>query len=157
MLKMLELRELIKLIDRSSTQEFTLNNGGVRILMKKPLPKVAEYPQEVQTALNEAAAAVETENPQYMPAEPAVIKEEKNASLHTIVSSCIGVFSFSGTEPVKVGDKIRSNSVVGCSKVEALKLFQEITSDVNGNIVEVLVQEGQVVDYGEPLFIVKPE
>ncbi len=44
MLKMLELREMIKLIDRSSTQEFTLTNGGVRISMKKPLPKVAEYP-----------------------------------------------------------------------------------------------------------------
>ncbi|MFC4799343.1 acetyl-CoA carboxylase biotin carboxyl carrier protein [Neobacillus sp. GCM10023253] len=157
MLKMLELRELIKLIDRSSTQEFTLTNGGVRISMKKPLPKVAEYPQEVQTALNEAAAAVEAADSPFMPAEPAEKDEEKNSSLHTIVSSCLGVFSFSGTEPVKAGDKIRSNSVVGICKVEALKLFQEITSDVNGTIVEVLVQEGQVVDYGEPLFIVKPE
>ena len=157
MLKMLELREMMKLIDRSSIQEFTLRNGGVRISMKKPLPKVVEYPQEVQTALNEAAVAVENADPGFIPAEPAVKDEEKNSSLHTIVSSCLGVFSFSGNEPVKAGDKIILNTVVGSCQVEALKLFQEIISDVNGTIVEVLVQEGQVVDYGEPLFIVKPE
>ncbi|MDN3015444.1 biotin/lipoyl-binding protein [Paenibacillus sp. BSR1-1] len=157
MVKMLELREMIKLIDRSSIQELTLMNGGVRILMRKPLPKVTEYLQEVQTALNEAAVAVENADPPRMPAEPAVKEEEKDYSLHTIVSSCIGVFSFTGIEPIKAGDKIQSNSVVGSCKVEELKLFQDITSNINGIVVEVLVKEGQVVDYGEPLLIVKPE
>ena len=65
MIKMLELREMIKLVNKSSIQEFNLKNGGVRISMKKPLPKIIEQqigesPQEMlQTALNEAAATLE--------------------------------------------------------------------------------------------------
>ncbi len=167
MIKMLELREMIKLVNNSSIQEFNLKNGGVRISMKKPLPKlieqqIVESPQGIiQTALNEAAAALEDVNSQSITAEPPEKKNAKESQLDTIVSSFIGVFSSStkpGAEPyVKVGDKITSNSIVGMCNVEALKLSHEILSDVNGEIVEVLVEEGQLVDYGQPLFIVKPE
>ncbi|MCQ6280893.1 biotin/lipoyl-containing protein [Bacillus sp. EB600] len=163
MIKMLELREMIKLVNKSSIQEFNLKNGGVRISMKKPLPKIidqqmVETPQEMlQTALNEAAATLE----ESIPAEPAVKEKVKEHQLHTIVSTFIGVFSSSikpGAEPyVKVGDKITSNSIVGMCNMEALKLSHEILSDVDGEIVEVLVEEGQLVDYGQPLFIVMPE
>ena len=129
--------------------------------MKKPLiidQQIGESPQEMlQTALNEAAATLE----ESIHAEPAVKEKVKEHQLHTIVSTFIGVFSSStkpGAEPyVKVGDKIISNSIVGMCNMEALKLSHEILSDVNGEIVEVLVEEGQVVDYGQPLFIVKPE
>jgi acetyl-CoA carboxylase biotin carboxyl carrier protein len=55
---------------------------------------------------------------------------------------------------VKVGSRVTEDSVV-CI-VEAMKLFNEIEAEVNGEIVEVLVKNGQLVEYGQPLFLVKP-
>lgn len=54
---------------------------------------------------------------------------------------------------VKKGDKVKEDSVV-CI-VEAMKLFNEIEAEVNGEIVEILVENGQLVEYGQPLFLVK--
>jgi acetyl-CoA carboxylase biotin carboxyl carrier protein len=166
MIKMLELREMIKLVNQSNIQEFTLKNGGVRISMKKPHPNVTgqtvvEHPQEtIQTALNEVAASLEGVQTASVPSEPVVQEKVNKPQLHSIVSPVIGVFSSSapGEEPfVKVGDRITSNSIVCLCNVEALKLSHEIRSDVNGEIIEVLVDDGQLVDYGQPLFLVKPE
>jgi acetyl-CoA carboxylase biotin carboxyl carrier protein len=166
MIKMLELREMIKLVNKSSIQEFNLKNGGVRISMKKPLPRIIEQqmvesPQEMlETSINEAAATLEGVHPRSLPAEPAQKEKVKDPQFHTIVSTFIGVFSSSskGAESyVKVGDKITSNSIVAMCNVEALKLSHEILSDVNGEIVEALVEDGQLVEYGQPLFIVKAE
>ena len=56
---------------------------------------------------------------------------------------------------VKVGSKVSKDSIV-CI-VEAMKLFNEIEAEVNGEIVEILVKNGQLVEYGQPLFLVKPE
>ena len=56
---------------------------------------------------------------------------------------------------VKAGDKVTGDSIV-CI-VEAMKLFNEIEAEVNGEIVEVLVKDGELVEYGQPLFLVKPE
>jgi acetyl-CoA carboxylase biotin carboxyl carrier protein len=167
MIKMLELREMIKLVNQSSIQEFTLKNGGVRISMKKTHPNVTgltvvEHPLEtIQTALNEAAASLEGVQTASVPSEPVVKEEVNKPQLHSIVSPVVGVFSSSsnpgGETYVKVGDKITSNSIVCMCNVEALQLSHEILSDVNGEIIEVLVEDGQLVDYGQPLFLVKPE
>jgi acetyl-CoA carboxylase biotin carboxyl carrier protein len=56
---------------------------------------------------------------------------------------------------VTPGDKVQKDSVV-CI-VEAMKLFNEIEAEVKGEIVDVLVENGQLVEYGQPLFLVKPE
>ncbi|RKI99464.1 biotin/lipoyl-binding protein, partial [Butyricicoccus sp. 1XD8-22] len=56
---------------------------------------------------------------------------------------------------VKVGDKVSDETIV-CI-VEAMKLFNEIEAEVKGEIVEILVKDGQLVEYGQPLFLVKPE
>lgn len=56
---------------------------------------------------------------------------------------------------VKVGDKVGEESIV-CI-VEAMKLFNEIEAEVKGEIVEILVKDGQLVEYGQPLFLVKAE
>lgn len=136
------------------------------ISMKKPHPNVTgptvvEHPQEtIQTALNEAAASLESVNTASVPSEPAVKEKVNKPQLHSIVSPVIGVFSSSapGEEPfVKVGDRITSNSIVCLCNVEALKISHEILSDVRGEIVKVLVDDGELVDCGKPLFLVKPE
>ena len=100
----------------------------------------------VETAKLEKASAAETQ---------AVVNENEN--LHKITSPMVGTF-YSAPAPdappyVKKGDQVSNDSVV-CI-VEAMKLMNEIEAEVKGEIVEVLVENGQLVEYGQPLFLVK--
>ncbi|WP_369902668.1 acetyl-CoA carboxylase biotin carboxyl carrier protein [Bacillus manliponensis] len=159
MFKLQEVRELIKLIDSSNIDEFEYKKDGTTIKMKKRGNEVvAVQPSSViqkpmQVAEMEVAATpAQTEAP---------VKEEKpvvqNENLHKITSPMVGTFYASSspdTPPyVKVGDRVTEGSVV-CI-VEAMKLFNEIEAEVNGEIVEILVNNGQLVEYGQPLFLVK--
>jgi acetyl-CoA carboxylase biotin carboxyl carrier protein len=82
---------------------------------------------------------------------------EDDPSLHKITSPMVGTFYKSSSpeaDPyVSKGDSVKSDSIV-CI-VEAMKLFNEIEAEVSGEIVEILVEDGQLVEYGQPLFLVK--
>ncbi len=167
MLKIQEIREIIKLIDHSSINEFTFEQDGTKIKMKKQL-------NEVETVVHNvvAAPAVNTVQSQPLveqvaPIQPATSEvaapkaEEKadTANLHKITSPMVGTF-YAASSPeagnyVEVGSKVTNDTVV-CI-VEAMKLFNEIEAEVKGEIVEILVENGQLVEYGQPLFLVKPE
>ncbi|GGK19055.1 acetyl-CoA carboxylase biotin carboxyl carrier protein [Caldalkalibacillus thermarum TA2.A1] len=172
MLKMHEIRELIKLVDQSKITEFEYEFEGLKISIKK------DEQQEVQPAQNVTPAPPEAQRP----ADPVEVKEKPDVSpqpareehaqpkkaqeeekdtsgLHKIVSPMVGTFYRApapDAEPyVKEGDKVTENTVV-CI-VEAMKLMNEIEAEVRGEIVEVLAENGQLVEYGQPLFLVKPE
>jgi acetyl-CoA carboxylase biotin carboxyl carrier protein len=171
MLKIHELREIIKLLDQSSIQEFELENEGTKVTIKKgnvepQVTFVQAKPVEV-TAPAVVQASTAVAEPQPVPAakapevtEPAPkVSIEEESQLHKIVSPMVGTF-YSKPEPgapayVKAGDKVKPDSIV-CI-LEAMKLFNEIEAEVSGEIVKVLVSEGQLVEYGQPLFLVKPE
>ena len=165
MLKVQEIRELIKLVDQSSIDEFVYENEGSKIQMKKNAAAVVTTVQPVlQAAPVQTAPA-----PVAVPAAVAETKQEApkveatnqadTSNLHKITSPMVGTFYASPTPDadvyVKAGDKVSKDSIV-CI-VEAMKLFNEIEAEVNGEIVEVLVKNGQLVEYGQPLFLVKPE
>ncbi|OLS41751.1 acetyl-CoA carboxylase biotin carboxyl carrier protein [Bacillus sp. MRMR6] len=167
MLKVQEIRELIKLVDQSSIDEFVYENDGSKIKMKKNTAATVTTVQQVpQAALQVApvsqAAAVEAapvqEQVQEAP-KAAQSNEQETANLHKITSPMVGTFYASPTPDadayVKAGSTVTKDSIV-CI-VEAMKLFNEIEAEVNGEIVEVLVKSGQLVEYGQPLFLVKPE
>ena len=101
-----------------------------------------------------AAPQVKNEPIQEIVEQP-VKKQDEN--LHKIVSPMVGTFYQSPSPDadvyVKVGSTVQSNTVV-CI-VEAMKLFNEIEAEVDGEIVEILVKDGQLVEYGQPLFLVK--
>ena len=167
MLKVQEIRELIKLVDQSSIDEFVYEIDGSKIKMKKNGAQVVTSVQPVAHAVAPVAAPVQPIPAASVPA--AVVEEIKqeapkaeaadSANLHKITSPMVGTFYSSPTPDadvyVKVGAKVSKDSIV-CI-VEAMKLFNEIESEVNGEIVEVLVKNGQLVEYGQPLFLVKPE
>ncbi|MDM5331085.1 acetyl-CoA carboxylase biotin carboxyl carrier protein [Neobacillus sp. CF12] len=171
MLKVQEIRELIKLVDQSSIDEFTYENEGSKIKMKKNTGTTVTTVQTVPLAAAEVVpviqpttqAAVSTTAPvQEVKAEtPNTIASSQadTANLHKITSPMVGTFYASPTPEadayVKAGSVVTKDSIV-CI-VEAMKLFNEIESEVNGEIVEVLVKNGQLVEYGQPLFLVKPE
>ncbi|QTD41723.1 acetyl-CoA carboxylase biotin carboxyl carrier protein [Sporosarcina sp. Te-1] len=170
MLKIQEIREIIKLIDQSSIEKFTFESEGTKIKLEKagiqqvvqapqaPITEQAPLQQPVAEQSKEVpAAATQVENKEQQPAAAPIEQVQEDASLHKITSPMVGTF-YKAASPdadpyVQKGDKVKSESVV-CI-VEAMKLFNEIEAEVSGEIVEVLVEDGQLVEYGQPLFLVK--
>jgi len=164
MLKVQEIRELIRLIDQSSIDEFVYEFDGGKLMLKKNLKEtssevlVKEPLKETPKTIVEVPKEV---TPAPAPAENAngIVSEQpkEDAKLHKITSPMVGTFYKApspGAEPyVTVGSKVKKDTIV-CI-VEAMKLFNEIEADVEGEIVEVLVEDGQLVEFGQPLFLVK--
>lgn len=165
MLKIQEIRELIKAVDQSSIEEFKYEQEGTKITLRKER-KVIEQAQPTAVYQQPTVApVVQAQAPVVTPQAVATqeVKEESPSvpasNLHKITSPMVGTF-YAAPSPdsaayVKVGDKVKNDSVV-CI-VEAMKLMNEIEAEIKGEIVEVLVENGQLVEYGQELFLVKPE
>lgn len=148
-----EIKELIDILDQSSLTEINIENKGSKITLKKE--------KEVITQQATAASVQPVTQAQSVPA-PAHEGETTDAptasdNLKTINAPMVGTF-YKAPSPeespyVKVGDKVTADSTV-CI-LEAMKLFNEIQAEVSGEIVEVLVEDGQMVEYGQALFKVK--
>lgn len=165
MLKVQEIRELIKLVDQSNLDEFVYEFDDCKIKMKKNKAEtIAVSSQPVQAQMVEVPAQPKTVETAAVQQEAVAPKEvvtptAADENLHKITSPMVGTFyhaSSPDADPyVKVGSKVSNDSIV-CI-VEAMKLFNEIEAEVNGEIVEILVKDGQLVEYGQPLFLVKHE
>ncbi|WP_170008746.1 acetyl-CoA carboxylase biotin carboxyl carrier protein [Bacillus fonticola] len=168
MLKVQEIREIIKLIDQSSIDEFVYELDGAKIEMKKKTGTIVSEPVQVpapQVPVQQAPVA-QTAGAQQPAVSPAVQEStvsvpqpDKKEGLTEITSPMVGTFyqkpSPDADTYVKVGDRVDASTVV-CI-VEAMKLFNEIEAEATGEIVEILVKDGQLVEYGQPLFLVNPE
>ncbi len=160
-----EIEELVKFIRKSGVSEVTIEQRGFKITIKNP----SKYPEQVFTHV--AAPSVHAAPPPAMPAaapaapaapakgkEPEKAGNADEANLHVIKSPMIGTFyRASGPDKpnfVDVGDEIKPGKVL-CI-IEAMKLFNEIESDVAGRIVKVLVDNATPVEYDQPLFLVEP-
>jgi acetyl-CoA carboxylase biotin carboxyl carrier protein len=165
-LKIQEIREIIKLVDSSSIDEFTYESEGTKVKLKKNGVIVNSAPaaQPAPAPAAHAAPAPVSAVPASTPKAEEMVSEEvpeitanTNDNLHPILSPMVGTFyqSPSPEEPayVQPGTKVNADQVV-CI-VEAMKLFNEIEAEVDGEIAEILVKDGQLVEYGQPLFLVK--
>ena len=171
MLKVQEIRELIKLVDQSSIDEFVYEYEGSKIKMKKNVSatyvsQVSGTPHEVsvvspsiQPVVTTVAPAAAAQQVSQEVQKQETAKPVDTTNLHKIVSPMVGTFYASPTPDtdayVKAGSNVTKDSIV-CI-VEAMKLFNEIEAEVDGEIVEILVKNGQLVEYGQPLFLVKSE
>jgi acetyl-CoA carboxylase biotin carboxyl carrier protein len=154
-----QIQELIKIINKSNIGEVTIEEDGKKVTIKQkkdpqpifagggqPMPMAAPV---AQPAAQPVAAAVPVAS---KPAEP------KADNLITIKSPMIGTF-YRQAGPgkpifVNVGDEVAPGKVV-CI-IEAMKLFNEIESEVKGKIVKVLIDDASPVEYDQPLFLVEP-
>jgi acetyl-CoA carboxylase biotin carboxyl carrier protein len=150
-----ELRELIDVISRSSFTTFELEREGFRL----KLVKGADAAPAV--VIQAPAGAVPAEPPQAvaLPAPPPSAAPPKvDDGLVTVTSPIVGTFYRApspGAPPfVEVGSKIAKGQVL-CI-VEAMKLMNEIESEIDAEVVEALVANGQPVEYGERLFKLRP-
>ncbi|WP_068775290.1 acetyl-CoA carboxylase biotin carboxyl carrier protein [Paenibacillus sp. FJAT-26967] len=165
MFKLSEIKELMKLMDQTSLQELEIENEGTRLLIRKPNKTesvvVTSAPlQQTYAPVNPQTAAPALSVQASVPVGSNVDEQkESDSGLHKIVSPMVGTFyeaASPGSAPfVSKGSKVSDKTAV-CI-IEAMKLMNEIEAEIKGEIVEVLVQNGQLVEYGQPLFLVKPE
>jgi acetyl-CoA carboxylase biotin carboxyl carrier protein len=153
-LNMAELQELANLVDEHGFTDFEFENANIRVrLSKNPAP---QFVQAVQTSPVSAPAQTATVSPENKP-ETTVAETNVAEDLHTITSPIVGTFYRSPSpdkEPyVKEGSNVSPDTIV-CI-VEAMKLMNEIEAEVAGKVVKVYVENGQPVEYGQPLFGIK--
>jgi acetyl-CoA carboxylase biotin carboxyl carrier protein len=154
-----QIQELLKNVNKSNISEVSIKNGDFEITIKQANTEIP------YVAVQQAVAA-----PQYMPqptmvaptpvATPAMPAAPATDNSNTVIikSPMIGTFYRSAGPDkapfVGVGDDIKPGSVI-CI-VEAMKLFNEIESEISGKIVKVLVDDASPVEYDQPLFLVEP-
>ncbi len=148
-----EIRELIEFLIEKDIAEFELERGDVKIRVKRPQAVVAAY-SAAPVAMPVAAAPAATHALAPSVAEPPADSE---AGMDVIKSPIVGTF-YEAASPgapafVKEGDTVAVGQVL-CI-VEAMKLMNEIESEAAGQIVKVLVSNGQPVEYGQPLFKIR--
>jgi acetyl-CoA carboxylase biotin carboxyl carrier protein len=160
-----ELKELIQLLGESNLTELKYKSGDIELTIrtdKFDKGKLVPVEQWVQTtavpaAPVQAAPAPEAARPAPKPEATAPAAPASNKAQHIIRSPMVGTFyrSQSPEKPpfVKVGDHISAGEFV-CI-IEAMKLFNEIESDISGTVVQVLVEDAQPVEYDQPLFVVE--
>ncbi len=164
MFKVQEMRELIRLIDKSSISKFTYEKDDSKITIKKEASGVVTEAPTAQTEAHAAPVVQKAEIP--TPAPKVEAKEAPAAATETtedlegveeILSPMVGTFyrkpSPESDPYVEVGSKVSEDTIV-CI-VEAMKLFNEIEAELEGEVVEILVEDGDLVEYGQPLFRVK--
>ncbi len=157
-----QIQELIKMINKSNIGEVTIEEKGFKVIIKQKEEPAQNYitggtPMPVSYAQPQqqlAAPPIATGGGSDKPKAAEVVPD----NLITIKSPMIGTFyrSSSPGKPqfVQVGDEVAPGTVV-CI-IEAMKLFNEIESEIKGRIVKVLVEDASPVEYDQPLFLVEP-
>jgi acetyl-CoA carboxylase biotin carboxyl carrier protein len=160
-----DIQELIKFVAKSGATEVDLEIDNIKISIKSPAKKRRgtqdEAPMVIHQDLTQVPAAITTLPPTIVNTantEKNEIVEEKTDHLLTVKSSMIGTF-YRGSSPetppfVSVGDEINIGDTI-CI-IEAMKLFNEIESEVSGKIVKILVDDSSPIEFDQPLFLVDP-
>ena len=157
-----QIQDLIKFVSKSGVNEVSIEEQDFKITIKtnqEPTYVTASVPAVAPVAAAPVAQAVAQAAAPAPVATPAAPAASADANLITIKSPMIGTFyrSAGPGKPsfVNIGDDINTGSVL-CI-VEAMKLFNEIESEVSGKIVKILVEDAQPVEYDQPLFLVEPK
>lgn len=156
MLTIDDIKEIIQMVDQSSIQRFEIEQEATKLVIVKTdvksvsgdicAPDSVALPTLPKVGKDELVA-------------PNVAKTPQPESLYKIVAPLVGTF-YSTAEPgadpfVKIGQQISLDTVV--CVLESMKLFSEVEAGITGEVVEILVKDGEFVEYGQPLFMVKPE
>lgn len=164
--KMQELRELVEFLKANEIAEFDMEQADLKVRIKfagEPAPAVAsggiDLAQLSRLMASAPAAAAPTSSVVSTNPAPAVSAPAEAAEkLHEVKSPIVGTFYESpapGAAPfVQIGDQVEAGQVL-CI-VEAMKLMNEIESDMAGEVVRRIASSGQPVEYGQPLFEIRP-
>lgn len=151
-----QIEQLLKTMSEHNLEEFEYSRGELRIRLKKPsagamvtAPRAAAMPEIIVAGTSPVAGAA---------AAPAASEPRSTEDLHLVKSPIVGTFYASpspGAEPfVKIGGYVEDGQTL-CI-VEAMKLMNEIEPDGTGEVLRIFVENGQPVEYGQPLFGIRP-
>ncbi|MDP3684711.1 MAG: acetyl-CoA carboxylase biotin carboxyl carrier protein [Ignavibacteria bacterium] len=145
------IKKYVKLFEESNISELEIEQDSARIKISKKVETSVQV-HNVATPVNTPAVAATK-------SEASQPKEEKNSKIKEIKSPIVGTFYRApgpDADPyVKVGDMVSSGSVL-CI-IEAMKLMNEIESDITGKIVKILVENGKPVEYNQPLMLIEAD
>ncbi|PFH87793.1 acetyl-CoA carboxylase biotin carboxyl carrier protein [Bacillus sp. AFS088145] len=172
MYKIHEIREIIKLVDESSIQHIEIENGESKVSIKRNNSLILGNDRSLSSqsinskievlpereGSNDHKPTIQFHKGEVESVEKKVLPNEVSSENHTkIISPMVGTFYAAPAEGepsyVHKGDQVDESTVV-CI-LEAMKLFNEIEAEIKGEIVEILVKNGQLVEFGQPLFLVK--
>lgn len=162
------LRRLLKIFDESSATELTIEEEGVNLQMSKaqaqaqamgqmpPAYYLGPQPGYAPPPVHPGQAPASAEPVVTAPIAATALIED---TLHTLYSPIVGTF-YRAPSPdaeafVQVGQHVQSGETI-CI-VEAMKLMNEIEADASGTITKILVDNGQPVEYNQPMFLIKPD
>jgi acetyl-CoA carboxylase biotin carboxyl carrier protein len=163
-----EVKELIELVSEKGFAEFEIEHQGFRLhicrFKEPPIVQSAPAPLIISSAVPVAPEPPAPAQPHTASAAPPTAQAAKaeeaakaEAQLHTIKSPIVGTFyraASPASEPfIKIGDHVEPDTVV-CI-IEAMKLMNEIQAETGGEVVKIYVENGQPVEYGQPLFGIK--
>lgn len=144
------IKKLVRIVDTSEITDLEVEENGLRVKIAK----------KIRIAHSQPAASIQPSlQMQSSPAAEAEVKKEAevNKNLHEVRSPIVGTF-YRAPAPdadpyVQVGDSVSAGSVL-CI-VEAMKLMNEIESDISGKVVKILTENGRPVEYNQPLFLIQ--
>ena len=155
-----DIQELIKFVAKSGATEVDLEIDNIKISIKSPEKKRRGEVDEITTIIQQPTSSVMAAPIAVAATNPitSIPEVDENANYITIKSSMIGTFyrSSSPETPsfVNIGDTIKEGDTL-CI-IEAMKLFNEIESEVSGKIIKVLVDDSTPIEFDQPLFMVDP-
>lgn len=148
-----EIKELLELIEASAIEEFEMEKSGVKIRIRKSLNSLPTSTVSAADVSNALPVGVQIP----VSSESETREEEEEEEFYVFKAPIVGTCYLApkpDAEPfVRVGDKVNQSTVL-CI-IEAMKIFNQIESDVAGEIVDILVENGQPVEFGEPLFKIR--
>ena len=158
-----ELKEILQILDEKEIAEFELEEQGIKLRIRKASPNSVGHSVPMIAHAGPAALPTAASAPVPAPAEPrpapapAAATAPAEEGLHVIKSPIVGTF-YRARDPnstpfVEVGDRVKVGQVL-CI-IEAMKMMNEIESEVAGEVVKVHRENGQPVQYGEPLFAIR--
>lgn len=151
------IKKLVKMVDSSSVTDLEIDENGFKVKISKKIRNaqvISQAPATFTSAqpIIQTASSVTEEK-----AKPKVETEPTSAKMHEIRSPIVGTFYRSPAPDadayVQVGSDVTPGTVL-CI-VEAMKLMNEIESDISGKVVKILVESGKPVEYNQPLFLIE--
>jgi acetyl-CoA carboxylase biotin carboxyl carrier protein len=158
-----QLEQLLSFMSEHGLEEFEYAHGDLRIHLKKAVASASSAPSRALPAASQSSVAATPARAETTRAESEPVAASAPAAapaddLHVIKSPIVGTF-YAAPNPesgpfVKVGDTVQAGQTV-CI-IEAMKLMNEIEADISGEVARIMVENGQPVEYGEPLFALRP-
>jgi acetyl-CoA carboxylase biotin carboxyl carrier protein len=159
--KLNELRELVEFLKANEIAEFDMEQADLKVRIKfagEPAPGGVDFAQLSRLMASAPAASTAASAMPATPAAQAPVAPTGEAGLHEVKSPIVGTF-YESPAPgapsfVQIGDQVEVGQVL-CI-VEAMKLMNEIEADIAGEVVKRIATSGQPVEYGAPLFAIRP-